>query len=130
MSEINVGAISEQLNNKADLDLNNLPSNYDYVVKTYKSGTTWYRKYKSGWIEQGGLLSNTSSAAHTVTLPVAMKDTNYSLMVTLKANTVSGSGGSWVNGTIASTTQITIVQDYATTWVGQGSYWVVAGYAA
>lgn len=147
MADINVGAISEALNNKADRDLNNtdvqtrldnkantnlsnIPSAYDYVVQTYKSGTTWYRKYKSGWVEQGGFLSDTSSAAHTVTLPVAMKDTNYSLMVTLKANTVSGSGGSWANGAIVSTTQITIVQDYVTTWIGQGSYWVVAGYAA
>lgn len=54
MADINVGAISEALNNKADRDFNNVLSNYDYVVQTYKSGTTWYRKYKSGWVEQGG----------------------------------------------------------------------------
>jgi hypothetical protein len=101
MADINIGAISEALNNKADRDLNNtdvqsrldnkantdlsnIPSAYDYVVQTYKSGTTWYRKYKSGWIEQGGKQTGNASlnlgsagTIGTITLPVEMKDTNY-----------------------------------------------------
>lgn len=97
--DINVGAISEALNNKADRDFNNtqlqskldtkantdlsnISSNYDYVVKYQKptsgNGYTWYRKYKSGWVEQGGILPNTSSwANHTLTLPIAMATNNY-----------------------------------------------------
>ena len=72
------------LENKANTDLSNIPSAYDYVVKTYKSGTTWYRKYKSGWIEQGGKQTGNASlnlgsagTIGTITLPVEMKDTNY-----------------------------------------------------
>ncbi|MDR0580202.1 MAG: phage tail protein [Campylobacteraceae bacterium] len=41
------------LENKANTDLSNTSANIDYVVETYKNGFQWYRKYKSGWIEQG-----------------------------------------------------------------------------
>lgn len=43
--------------NKADVDLSNIPVDYDYVIES-KFPTdldpNWYRKYKSGWLEQGG----------------------------------------------------------------------------
>ena len=45
------------------------------VVKTYSSGTNWYRIYNDGWVEQGG---RGASANNWVTLFVAMKNTNYS----------------------------------------------------
>ena len=45
---------------------------------TADNGYKWYRKYASGWVEQGqfsfGLDRNTTTA---VTLPVEMADTNY-----------------------------------------------------
>ena len=44
-----------------------------FQVPTADNGYTWYRKYASGWVEQGGLITN----ATTYTLPVAMIDTNY-----------------------------------------------------
>lgn len=64
---------------KADTDLGNIPTNYDYVVEsqlpTAGNGYTWYRKYKSGWVEQGGrctvpITNGLSSSSVTVTLPV------------------------------------------------------------
>lgn len=59
MSDINIGAISEALNNKVDLPTPSTPQDaVDYVVEMQKptesNGYTWYRKYKSGWVEQGG----------------------------------------------------------------------------
>ena len=77
--DINFGAISEELNNKADLDLANLPDNYDFVVEWQNIGTgnRWYRKYKSGWVEQGGYVSGSGSA--TVTLPVKMATATYTI---------------------------------------------------
>ena len=42
----------------------------DYVIKTYVSGTTWYRKYKSGWVEQGG---STMTGSQTVTFLIPFK---------------------------------------------------------
>lgn len=42
----------------------------DYVVETYRSGSTWYRKWKSGFIQQHGKCGGGSP---TITLPIAFK---------------------------------------------------------
>lgn len=50
------------------------------VVESYQSGSTWYRKYSDGWVEQGGTIDNGSSThsfSKLVTFPVAFKDTTY-----------------------------------------------------
>ena len=86
---------------KADRDLNNTPANIDYVVKTGSSAAGWYRLYKSGWIEQGGV-----SAESIITLPKEMADTSY--MVWATQNRTAGPShteGSPSGGAI-STTQI------------------------
>lgn len=50
------------------------------VVASYKSGTSWYRKYSDGWIEQGGRLVRSGSGSDiTVTFATAFSDTNYTL---------------------------------------------------
>lgn len=58
------------------------PSGSDYVVETQLptalNNYTWYRKYKSGWVEQGGVTSTDG----TQTLPVEMADTNYTALRT------------------------------------------------
>lgn len=46
------------------------------IVTNYKSGTSWYRVWSDGWIEQGGQVSITS-AGQKVTLLKTMADTNY-----------------------------------------------------
>ena len=48
---------------------------FDYVVETYTDEQgNWYRKYKSGWIEQGGV-----ATSETVTLLKPMENANYSV---------------------------------------------------
>lgn len=55
------------------------PSNYDYVVESYKDDQgNWYRKYKSGWLEQGGVVT----AAGEVTLLKPFANTAYSVQAT------------------------------------------------
>ena len=53
----------------------------DYVVAwqapTPENNYTWYRKYRSGWIEQGG-----KNSVQTVTLPIEMANTNYHIQLT------------------------------------------------
>ena len=39
----------------------------DYVVETHRSGSTWYRKWKSGFIEQHGTIGGGSGTAKFVT---------------------------------------------------------------
>lgn len=65
-----------------------LSENSDYVIEsqepTAENGYTWYRLYKSGWVEQGGILQKQSVPAgdcreQTLTLPIEMADTNYTV---------------------------------------------------
>lgn len=51
----------------------------DFVTETWISddGLSWYRKYSSGWVEQGGLYNRTTTGTIYMTLPVEMADTNY-----------------------------------------------------
>ena len=42
----------------------------DYFVETYRSGSTWYRKWKSGFIQQHG---KCGGGYPTITLPIAFK---------------------------------------------------------
>ena len=55
----------------------------DYVVESKlptEEDPTWYRLYKSGWIEQGGRYVFSSSAYTQFNLLKEMANTNYSLI--------------------------------------------------
>lgn len=56
----------------------------DYVVESYKNGSNWYRIYKSGWIEQGGIITVNGDSTTTISLLKAYKDTLYSVTHALK----------------------------------------------
>lgn len=72
-------AVSSLNTAKANTDLSNVPSNIDYVVESkVNSNGSWYRKYKSGWLEQGGIgLTVSGDGTKTVTLIKPFKDTKY-----------------------------------------------------
>lgn len=62
------------------------PATADYVIAsqnpTAENGYTWYRKYKSGWVEQGGRIKGGFAQSigwntKTVSLPVPMNDNSY-----------------------------------------------------
>ncbi len=76
----------------------------DYVIESQtpsaENNYTWYRKYKSGWVEQGGEFTPITSSSNTwknftVTLPVEMANSHYCVMAN---DTGIGSAGS--TGTI------------------------------
>lgn len=75
-------------NSKADTALSNVLANIDYVVESKVPTTndpTWYRVYKSGWLEQGGLVASTSGATGTVqTLLKPFANANYTLTATAR----------------------------------------------
>lgn len=56
-----------------------------YVKETGKSsdGTSWYRKWSDGWIEQGGIveLSTTDYGGVTILLPTAMTTDTYNVSI-------------------------------------------------
>lgn len=56
----------------------------DYVIESYKNGTSWYRIYKSGWVEQGGTITVNGASTTTISLLKAYKDSLYSVTHALK----------------------------------------------
>lgn len=131
MSDIDFGQLSEALNDKSDRDLRNVDTTakadavIDYQEPTADNGYTWYRKYASGWCEQGGLTSTTTDT--TVNLLVEMADTNYSIIATsYKAD--AGSSNASNNGlTVGQRTTTTF---YIVLQEQRAYFWQVSGMAA
>ena len=90
-TEQTAGLNSELFNGKADTDLNNVSAGIDFVVESYQNGTEWYRLYKSGWVEQGGLGTGEPlvNSSRFFNLLVEMKDTDY-FAVAIPKQTGSG----------------------------------------
>lgn len=83
------------LSGKANTDLSNVSSNIDYIVESkVNSNGSWYRKYKSGWLEQGEIgLTVSVDGTKTVTLIKPFKDTKYIVnWLDQDGYTISGSG--------------------------------------
>lgn len=80
---IELGGITESLSDKADRDMRNIDtiSGADTVIEyqapTSDSGHQWYRKYASGWVEQGGKFTANDGTNTAVDFLIAMADTNY-----------------------------------------------------
>ena len=76
MTDINVGQLSEALNDKMDRDAHNVQSPSAVIIEKQDPASTnnytWYRKYSDGWIEQGGYIAGQADGINkTITYPVA-----------------------------------------------------------
>lgn len=104
-----------------------IPDNADYVIETWRSedGKMWYRKYNSGWVEQGGIAQFNT----TTILPITMADSNYTMTITA----ASGIGGSGTWTQERTTTSFKCCgQNYGAQFVTSGTmaYWRVSGIGA
>lgn len=74
---VNLDNIVNELNNRANVNLSNVSGDIDFVIHSWQSdnGLSWYREYKSGWLEQGG-----TGTVLNLTFPLAFADTNYTLV--------------------------------------------------
>lgn len=72
---------TEELANRIDALEDNTDGITDYIVDSGRSsdGTIWYRKWKSGWLEQGGIIRNYSF--QTVNLLKHYIDSDYVLVL-------------------------------------------------
>lgn len=96
----------------------------EWQVPTAENGYTWYRKYRSGWIEQGGVLSQTGGI-QSVSFPVEMADTNYVLIRTQnQSSSAQSQYPGWTSGTESRTTTGFTYNALST------SVWQVSGMAA
>lgn len=136
MTDINIGQITEALNDKMDRDAHNVQSPSAVVIEkqdpTAANNYTWYRKYSDGWVEQGGIGTLVNSS-YTANLPVEMADTNYFYSFNAAVVPVNTA----VAGrkcTTKTTTSITIVGTYVsggvTNYDQGGVVWQVSGMAA
>lgn len=97
MTDINIGAITETLNNKGDRDLRNvsITSGLRRLVEVYNNGADWYKIYEEfdattgtyigKWCEQGGTITSNASSL-VVNLLVPYLSTNYNFNVHGRAN--------------------------------------------
>ncbi len=79
---ITIGQLTEQLNQKMDLPQGTSQDTIDYVVewkKPTEEDPSWYRVYKSGWIEQGGKLTPSASSILTFTFLKAFANNNFTM---------------------------------------------------
>ena len=111
-----------------------MPNNYDFVIETQaptsQNNYTWYRKYKSGWVEQGGYVS--SGAQTAVIFPKEMANTNYfaTFMFGVNNTQVSYTG---VQGTNRTTTGMNVCGYYNNGNIGfinEPMYWKIEGISA
>lgn len=113
-------------------DLSNLSTNCDYVVAsqlpTEDNSYTWYRMYKSGWVEQGGYIMPPTSPENTVSLPIPMSDSHYTIVQGFYGKTsASGYDTGYNNQT---ETSFVFVCRYAGVSGSNYGYWFVSGKAA
>ena len=57
-----------------------------YITETYVNGTSWYRVWSDGWIEQGGISGATANIVKVILLK-SFTDTNYSVIGSISGST-------------------------------------------
>ena len=124
-TEVNVGAVTEQLNGKQDV----LGNNVDYVVESYNDGTNWYRVYKSGWLEQGGHKPKGPDGEEYLIFLKPFKDINYQIFKTNTWFLTSNVTWQWIVFYSKTPTQATTYNSNQTTH-GSGYDWYACGQGA
>lgn len=100
----------------------------EFQEPTGANNYTWYRKYASGWVEQGGKVSGATSAS-AINFPVTMADSNYYINGHVFGNTDTNSN--WIKFGTLTTTGTTYVTGYgANNMWAVPSTWEVKGMAA
>lgn len=93
-----------------------------YVKETGKSsdGTSWYRVWSDGWIEQGGTYTSSDNSKYPITLSKKMTTTNYHSTVTGGYNVISDRGFGYCYDKTTSGFKAVVIEPRGT--------WYVCGY--
>lgn len=105
-------------------------TNVDYVIEwqmpTAKNNNTWYRKYKSGWVEMGGHYISDETMKREIALPLTMANTSYCTYGTVFGDI----NDRVITMDITSTTTITAVIHNLSGGAASGNFsWYVCGVA-
>lgn len=105
------------------VDYNDLEEVY-CVVESYVNGSSWYRIWSDGWIEQGGFATR-SAATQTVAFLKEFVDTNYNVQISLRHTSDSTDGRPpLIRGRTTTGFTLNIYTSY------EGAYWYACGYGA
>lgn len=129
--EQTAGINAELFNKKIDLPTNKTQADVDFVIAsqlpTEANGYTWYRLYKSGWLEAGGKLSGRAitfprafAVQPTVSIATADSATNCAVTTNIYNITTTGFSG-----------HRTQIADSWHNWVvNMTGWWLAAGVSA
>lgn len=131
---VDINKVYEDLETRATKNLSNIPANIDYVVESGSNGNSWYRKYKSGWLEQGANADTMEGVA-----PNAPKSFNflkpfkyeneYNVFITSFGLDDNQTGPN-ITLTVRATTYFTAVNQGYDTESQRGFNWIACGQGA
>ena len=138
MPDIDIGQLSEVINNKMDRDLNNrsTDSGLRRLIESYHNGTEWYKVFEEiqsdgttkYWCEQGGYIAWTGAGEKTVNFyknfssaPLCMN-----FITDSTANTTGTNSGGCTVGNLTSTSMT--IRDGTPVTGKQGVFWEARGY--
>lgn len=104
-------------------------SEHGALIKSYSSGSDWYRIYQDGWCEQGGIYPNyiPNDTNVSITLLKPFINTNYSVLASpRKINTSTGPGFSSLDTYTESVNNFRIIQEADNS--DAGAFWTAYGY--
>ena len=101
---------------------------YDYIVSSWTSGTEWYRKWKSGWLEQGGRVVPTAEGIKTVTLHLPFKSDSYAILTGSYRNYYADYYGDFISLTNKKTTSFDLSMYFSSSY--NGVNWKAEGVSA
>ena len=79
-----------------------------HIVETWTSGTSWYRVYSDGWIEQGGQCSAADDATVTITFHKPFTNTSYCVLSGIVDAQLGGSNFRYISFSNFTTTTMKV----------------------
>lgn len=135
MPDINIGALSEVINDKMDRDLNNRSddSGLRKLVESYTNGSSWYKVFDEiqsdgtvkKWCEQGGQ-ATLGTFSYTFLKPYLNSPFVYFQCNSTNTGTATNQGA-WMINSIPTTTGFTIMNAFTSSCHLAG-YWRAEGY--
>lgn len=117
---IDINQVYEDLETRATKNLSNIPANIDYVVESWTDGISFYRKYKSGWLEQGGFDERATTTTNFIK-PFKYSPLNVIMQID-STNNLTGFGTDLLSIRGTTTTNFTHTKDtkFPFRWVAYG----------
>ena len=105
----------------------------DHVVEVWTAadGSAWYRKYSSGWVEQGGTLPAGTTTTLTITFPMQFANADYTILKSFSIhNDGEGGGGSLIYNQAGFYAKTATSARTSMTNLMDAAFWIAFGRAA